>query len=72
MGATILTLAVFATSAEPVDGTVANPLAGGVVALLWVYRVAVLVAVAGAVEYLVRLVRAVRAPIEPGAASRVP
>lgn len=72
LGVTVMSLAVFATPAAPVDGAVADPLAGGALALLWVYRVAVLIAVAGAVQYLVGLARAVRAPNEPVAASGVP
>jgi hypothetical protein len=63
LGATILSLVIFATPAAPVDGAVANPLNGSVIGLLWVYRVAVLCAVAGAVQYLVRLVRTARAPV---------
>ena len=65
LGATILSLVIFARPPEPVDGAVANPLNSGVIGLLWVYRVAVLVAVAGAIQYLVRLIRAVRTPIAP-------
>lgn len=65
LGAMILSLVIFAVPPEPVDGTVANPLNAGVIGLLWVYRVAILVAVAGAIQYLVRLIRAVRTPIEP-------
>ena len=65
LGATILSLVIFAVPPTPVDGAVANPLNGGVIGMLWVYRVVVLVAVVGAVQYFVRLFRARRTPVEP-------
>lgn len=68
LGGTILSLVIFATPPARVDGAaVANPLNIAVIGLLWVYRVAVLCAFAGGVQYLVRLIRTVRTPIEPAA-----
>lgn len=55
-----VTLIVLATTSASVSASpdrVENPLGGWALALLWVYRAAVLLAVAGAVQYLVRLVR---------------
>ena len=72
LGVTTLALAIFASRPEAVDGTVGNPLGGGVIVLLWSYRLAVLVALVGTVVYLVRLIRAARTPLDapPGSAER--
>jgi hypothetical protein len=64
LGVTTLALAIFASRPEAADGRVANPLGGGVLVLLWGYRLAVLVAIVGMVVYLVRLIRAVRSPLD--------
>lgn len=47
---------------------VADAPPGGVAAWLWVYRAAVVVAIAGAAQYRVRLIRGPRAPSEPARA----
>ena len=61
LGVSILALVVFSNPPEGTTSAVPNPLNGAVIALLWVYRLAVLVAIAGAVQYLIRLIRAARA-----------
>lgn len=62
LGVTILSLVVFTEPPEGTGAGVPNPFSGAAVGLLWVYRAAVLVAFAGAVQYVVRIVRAARAP----------
>lgn len=60
IGALVLGIALLRVPQAGPDGSVPSPLSGGLVALLWVYRVAVLVAIAGAVVYVLRVIRAVR------------
>lgn len=61
IGATTLGIAMANLPTEMTQtGDVANPLSGGLVALNWIYRVGVLVTLAGAIVYIVKLVQAVR------------
>lgn len=61
IGATTLGIAIANLPIEMTPtGDVANPLSGGLVALNWIYRVGVLVTLAGAIVYIVKLVQAVR------------
>ncbi|MDR7233964.1 hypothetical protein [Agrococcus sp. BE272] len=66
----VLLLAALALVPPPaeVDGSVGNPLGGGAAAGVWVYRAAVLVAIAGGVVYAVRIVRAARPSVARAAA----
>lgn len=73
LAVTVLILVTLPNPPGGGGGTVINPVSGGAVVLMWVYRVAVAIAVAGEVVYVVRLVRAIRgirtlptAPDRPG------
>jgi hypothetical protein len=61
LGVTVLSIVIFWNPPQTTDGKVPNPFNPAVIGLLWAYRLAVLVAIAGAVQYVVRLIRAVRA-----------
>jgi hypothetical protein len=68
IGALVLSLVIFANPSAQGDGSVPSPANATVIALLWTYRVAVLVSIAGAVVHVVRLIRAVRmSPAPPRA-----
>jgi hypothetical protein len=69
----IVTVGLLAIAGNGIDATATvgadavqagNPLGGGGIALIWIYRAAVIVAIAGAVQYLVRLVQLVRVAAE--------
>jgi hypothetical protein len=62
LGAITLGIAIFSVPVETGPDTVAAPLSGGLVVWNWLYRVGVLVTVAGWVVYLIRLVKTLRAP----------
>jgi hypothetical protein len=62
LGAVTLGIAIFAVPVETGPDTVAAPLSGGLVVWNWLYRVGVLVTVAGWIVYLIRLVTSLRAP----------
>lgn len=65
VGVLILSIVIFANPGSPGGGDVPNPINGAVIALLWAYRAIVLVALAGAIVYVVRLIRGLRAAHEP-------
>lgn len=70
VGVLALVLAVIGMPTEAVqevgpEATAPNPLNAGVRMLVWVYRLGVLVVLMGAVVYLVRIGRALRAPALP-------
>jgi hypothetical protein len=65
VGLLILSIVIFANPGSPGGGDVPNPINGAVIALLWAYRAIVLVALAGAVVYVVRLIRGLRAADQP-------
>ncbi|TXN31895.1 hypothetical protein [Lacisediminihabitans profunda] len=56
VGALTIVLAVTARPQPAVGGTVASPVSGVILGLLWVYRLGVLSTLAGGVLYIVRLV----------------
>ncbi len=62
LGAAALAVALFSPPRVGADGTVARSGDLAVTMLVWGYRLAVLVVVAGAVLYVARLVRATRVP----------
>jgi hypothetical protein len=63
IGVLVLVLAIVPSLFIERTGEVAaNPVNAGVIALLWAYRVSVLVTLVGAVMYVVRLVRTARVP----------
>lgn len=62
IGVTVLALAIVPDPVVTDQGVGRGPTWVVMIALLWVYRVSVVVTIAGAVLYLVRLVRAMRAP----------
>lgn len=62
LGAITLGIAIFSLPVETAPDTVAAPLSGGLVVWNWLYRVGVLVTVAGWVIYLIRLVKSLRVP----------
>lgn len=62
VGATALAIVIFAEPQGTVEYAPNPALDFGVIGMLWAYRAAVLAAIAGAVVYVVRLIRALRAP----------
>lgn len=65
LGVLILSIVIFANPGSAGGGDVPNPMNGAVIGLLWAYRAIVLVALAGVVVYVVRLIRVLRAADEP-------
>ena len=66
--ALVLAIAGMPTEAEQEVGpdvTAGNPLGGGLRILVWIYRVGVILVLAGGVVYLVRIGRALRAVAQP-------
>lgn len=61
LGALTLGLAIFSVGQPTGDDTAPNPIFS-VVGLLWLWRAGVLVVLAGAIVYLVRLFRSLREP----------
>lgn len=64
IGALTLGLAVFEPEGDSGSGTAANPMLP-LAALLWVWRAGVLVVLAGAILYIVRLFQSLREPAAP-------
>jgi hypothetical protein len=64
IGAATLVIAATTVRSGGSTGEAMSPLSAGTVVLLWVYRVGVLVTLAGAVLYLVRLFGARRTPVD--------
>lgn len=62
LGALTLGLAFVLAPQESGPGAGGNPIAGGLIALLWLWRAGVVVVLAGAILYLVRLFRSLREP----------
>lgn len=70
IGALTLGLAILELDGDTGSGTAANPMLP-LAALLWVWRAGVLVVLAGAVLYIVRLFRSLREPAEPAGPAEV-
>lgn len=62
LGAITLGLAIVFAPQESGPGAAGNPIAGGVIGLLWLWRAGVVVILAGAIVYLVRLFTSLREP----------
>ncbi len=71
IGAIVLIIAITKVPVPDASGTVVSPLSGGILGLLWVYRLGVLVTLAGAVLYVVRLFQSLRQrPLPASSTSR--
>jgi hypothetical protein len=64
IGVLVLALVTFANPNSAGGGSAPNPMNATAIGLLWAYRAAVLVAIAGGVSYVIRLVRGVRKSLE--------
>lgn len=62
LGAITLGLALVLSPQESGPGAGGNPIAGGLISLLWLWRAGVVVVLAGGIVYLVRLFRSLREP----------
>lgn len=62
LGAITLGLALALSPQESGPGAGGNPIAGGLIGLLWLWRAGVVVVLAGAIVYLVRLFKSLREP----------
>jgi hypothetical protein len=62
LGALTLGLALVLAPQESGPGAGGNPIAGGLIVLLWAWRAGVVVVLAGAILYVVRLFRSLREP----------
>lgn len=62
LGAITLGLALVLSPQESGPGAGGNPIAGGLIGLLWLWRAGVVVVLAGAIVYLVRLFKSLREP----------
>lgn len=62
LGAITLGLALVLSPQESGPGAGGNPIAGGLIGLLWLWRAGVMVVLAGAIVYLVRLFKSLREP----------
>lgn len=62
LGALTLGLAFVLSPQESGPGAGGNPIAGGLIGLLWLWRAGVVVVLAGAILYLVRLFKSLREP----------
>lgn len=65
IGVTTIIVAVTGEPVETAPGTVLSPMSGWAIVLLWAYRLAVLVTLAGAVLYVVQLFQALKASTPP-------